>query len=64
MKRDRLMYRYRGDRLTCDSLRGVTVFAVLRADGKCVRGANGSMLVCDVQGRTHVVLARQLRRLR
>ncbi len=53
-------YVYMGDRLTDPLLRGLPVNAVRRADGRCVRGRNGSMLVEDVQGKRYVVLGRQL----
>jgi hypothetical protein len=56
-------YRYLGDRMTDLALRGALCAAVLRADGKCIRG-RGSMLV-RFDGQTHprVVLARLLRKV-
>jgi hypothetical protein len=36
-------YRYLGDRNTCEQLKGKFCNAVRRADGKCIRGRNGSM---------------------
>lgn len=56
-----MRYTYRGDRLTSAALRGLQCDPVRRADGKCVRGRNGNMLVVDAQGRRCVVLGRQLR---
>ncbi len=56
-----MRYTYRGDRLTEPTLRGMQCDPVRRANGKCVRGKNGNMLVIDAQGRRWVVLARQLR---
>lgn len=57
-------YVYLGDRLTAPELRGMTCHAVRRADGKCVRGRNGSMLVEAADGTRHVVLGRRLRKVR
>jgi hypothetical protein len=63
-------YVYRGDRWTDPGLRGLRCVAVRRADGKCVRGKNGNMLV-EFQPRNGdepwfraVVLGRQLRTVR
>lgn len=56
-----MRYTYRGDRLTTAALRGLQCDPVRRADGKCVRGRNGNMLVVDAQGRRYVVPGRQLR---
>lgn len=61
-------YVYLGDRWTRPELRGATCRAVRRADGRCIRGRNGSMLVQIVTsdgtpGPTHVVVGRRLRRL-
>lgn len=56
-------YRYRGDRFTAAEFRGATCHAVRRADGKCIRGRNGNMLVRFLSGRLSVVLARQLRKV-
>lgn len=55
-------YVYLGDRLTDPQLAGLPVEAVRRADGKCVRGRNGSMLVEDASGIRFVVLGRLLRK--
>lgn len=55
-------YIYRGDRLTDGDLRYQRCTAVRRADGKTIRGANGNMLVRFEDGRTAVVLGRQLRK--
>lgn len=57
-------YIYRGDKLTDVSLKGQRCVAVRRADGKCVRGGNGNMLVEFDGGRRVVVLARQLRKVK
>jgi protein associated with RNAse G/E len=56
-------YIYRGDKLTADEHRNKRVTAVLRADGKTIRGRNGNMLVQDAEGRKLVVLGRQLRKV-
>lgn len=58
-----MTYRYLGDCMTDTSLRGATCEAVRRADGKCVRGRNGSMLVRFDDGRVAVVLGRLLRKV-
>lgn len=55
-------YRYLGDRYTDPALKGVACRAVRRADGKCIRGRNGSMLVALADGRRVVVLGRLLRK--
>jgi len=57
-------YTYCGDHLTAPALRGMPCSAVRRADGKCVRGKNGNMLVIDSDGRKIVVLGRQLRKVK
>ena len=66
MPRDRStgVYRYLGDRWTAASLKGAQCSAVRRADGKCIRGRNGSMLVRFDNGERHVVLGRLLRTIR
>ncbi len=56
-------YVYRGDRWTSPSLQGAHCSAVRRADGRCIRGRNGNMLVRFADGRKAVVLGRQLRRV-
>lgn len=53
-------YVYLGDRLTDPYWRGLPVNAVRRADGKCIRGRNGSMLVEDAHGNRCVVIGRLL----
>jgi hypothetical protein len=58
-----VIYLYLGDRLTDDRLKGQRCEAVKRADGKCVRGKNGSMLVRFEDGSTQVVLGRRLRKV-
>jgi hypothetical protein len=55
-------YRYLGDRLTDEGLRGQYCAAVRRR-GKCLRGRNGAMLVAFQNGTTAVILGRLLRRL-
>lgn len=56
-------YVYRGDRWTMASLRGRHCEAVRRADGRCIRGRNGNMLVRFTNGEVCVVLGRQLRKV-
>lgn len=58
-----MTYVYRGDRWTAQEWRGKHCDAVRRADGKCIRGRNGSMLVVFDGGARHVVIGRQLRKL-
>ena len=58
-----MTYVYRGDRLTNPALKGATCTAVRRADGKCIRGKNGSMLVEFANGQRVNVLGRQLRKV-
>lgn len=53
-------YIYLGDRLTRAELKGARCRAVLRLDGKCIRG-RGNMLVEFGSGLRCVVLARRLR---
>jgi hypothetical protein len=64
MNRRVIEYRYIGDRITDAILKGSKCKAVRRADGKCIRGANGSMLVefTDLRLRA-VVIGRLLRKL-
>ena len=57
-------YTYRGDKLTDPRLKGQHCSAVRRADGKCIRGKNGNMLVRFASGETAVVLGRQLRKIK
>lgn len=59
-----MKYIYLWDRLTAPELRGMTCDPVLRADGKCIRGRNGSMLVVGVDGWRWVVLGRVLRKVK
>ena len=56
-------YIYLGDKMTADEHRNKQVTAVLRADGKTIRGRNGNMLVQDEDGRKLVVLGRRLRKV-
>jgi hypothetical protein len=55
-------YIYRGDRSTDENCKNQMCFAVLRTDGKCIRGKNGNMLV-SFKGKKTVVVARQLRKI-
>jgi hypothetical protein len=55
------IYIYLGDRLTDQRYKNKLCRAVLRADGKCIRGRNGSMLV-NFDGVKVVVPARLLRK--
>jgi hypothetical protein len=55
-------YKYLGDKNTDVKLKGAFCKAVRRADGKCIRGKNGSMLV-DFNGERHIVTGRLLRKL-
>jgi hypothetical protein len=54
-------YVYLGDKNTDLSLKGKSCFAVRRADGKCIRGRNGSMLVSFGETKM-VVVGRMLRK--
>lgn len=56
-------YTYLGDRLTDARFKNQPCKAVRRTDGKCIRGANGSMLVRFENGQTHVVIGRRLRKV-
>jgi hypothetical protein len=58
------VYRYLGDRWTRPELKGARCAAVRRADGKCIRARNGSMLVRFDDGTVHVVVGRLLRKER
>ena len=55
-------YTYLGDRATCPSRAGAPCQAVLRPDGKCIRGRNGAMLVEFEDGEKVVLLGRRLRK--
>jgi hypothetical protein len=55
-------YIYLGDRLTDPRLKWERCLAVLRPDGKCIRGKNGSMLVEFESGRKATVIGRLLRK--
>jgi hypothetical protein len=54
-------YIYLGDRNTDPSLKKMECIAVLRPDGKCIRGKNGSMMV-EVNGTKMIVTGRLLRK--
>lgn len=56
-------YVYRGDRLTDPALRGKPCVAVLRPDGKCIRGRGTMLVQFDGEDAPRAVLARQLRKL-
>lgn len=56
------IYTYLGDRLTDTKYKRATCTAVLRDDGKCIRGSNGNMLVRFQCGTKVVVVARLLRK--
>lgn len=55
-------YIYHGDRMTDQRYKGKPCTAVLRPDGKCIRGKNSNMLVRFDTGETVVILARLLRK--
>jgi hypothetical protein len=57
-------YIYHGDRMTDQQYRKQICTAVLRPDGKCIRGKNGNMLVRFESGITCVVIARLLRKVK
>ena len=57
-----LEYLYLGDKNTDAALRGKKCAAVRRANGKCIRGKNGSMLVTFGDTKM-VVVGRLLRRI-
>lgn len=57
-------YLYLGDRLTDNRYRGQRCVAVRRADGKCIRGKNGNMLVEFEGGERVVVIGRLLRKVK
>ncbi|MEO3407547.1 hypothetical protein AAFN85_26755 [Mucilaginibacter sp. CAU 1740] len=59
-----MQYIYLGDRLTDPVLKGQRCKAVRRADGKCIRGRNGSMLVKFAGNIKCVVIGRQLRKIK
>ena len=59
-----MSYRYLGDGMTDQALRGARCEAVRRPDGKCIRGRNGNMLVRFDDVRRVVVLARHLRKIK
>lgn len=55
-----MRYTYLADKWS-RHLAGMQCDPVRRADGKCIRGRNGNMLVVDAQGQRYVVLGRRLR---
>ena len=57
-------YVYLGDRNTDPSVKNTFCKAVRRADGKCIRGKNGSMLVQFEDGRQSVLVGRLLRKIK
>jgi hypothetical protein len=56
-----MKYIYLGDRNTDPSPKKKSCKAVHRADGKCIRGKNGSMLV-EMDGKKMIVIGRLLRK--
>ena len=59
-----IQYCYLGDRNTDPALKKSFCTAILRADGKCIRGRNGSMLVMMENGKKIVVIGRLLRKVK
>lgn len=57
-----MTYKYLGDRMTDQKLKGATCEAVRRQDGKCIRGKNGLMLV-SFEGVQVTVICRLLRKI-
>ncbi|CAN5441363.1 hypothetical protein BH10BAC5_BH10BAC5_27720 [soil metagenome] len=55
-------YKYLGDKMTEQALKGMICFAIRNKAGKCIRGKNGNMLVSS-NGMKYVVIARLLRKL-
>ena len=55
-------YYYLGDKNTAAALRRAKCSAVRQANGKCIRGKNGSMLVRFENGEKHVIVGRLLRK--
>ena len=55
-------YIYLGDRQTDPELKGMRCTAVVRPDGKCIRGKTGSMLVKFENGRVANIIGRLLRK--
>lgn len=56
-------YTYLGDRTTSPHLKNQPCSAVHRADGGCIRGRNGSMLVRFEDGSMMVVIGELLRKV-
>lgn len=56
-------YLYLGDRLTDPALKGAPCNAVLRADGKCVRGRGAMLVLFAGEAAPRVVVARLLRKV-
>lgn len=56
-------YIYLGDRNTDEHLKKMPCAAV-RRNSKCIRGRNGSMLVCFGDGKQMVVVGRLLRKIK
>lgn len=63
-KQAKMQYVYRGDRQTGKDLVDKLCKAVRRPDGKCIRSKKGTMLVEFENGEKHVIVARQLRKIR
>lgn len=60
----RMEYTYLGDKNTVLGLKRRPCRAVRRADGKCIRGRNGNMLVEFEKFGRMVIMGRLLRRIR
>lgn len=58
-----MIYKYLGDRFTAEKYKGATCSAVMRPNGKCIRGKNGSMLV-EFNGIKVNVIGRLLRKMK
>ena len=56
-------YIYLGTIMTDPALKVEQCSAVLREDGKCIRGRNGNFLVKFECGRTATVIGRRLRKV-
>ncbi len=57
-------YKYLGDRLTDKKYKGANCSAVMRSNGKCIRGKNGNMLVKFETGEIVNVVGRLLRKMK
>jgi hypothetical protein len=57
-------YIYYGDRFTASAYKKQPCKAIRNSAGKCIRGANGSMLVEFGNGKQHVIIGRLLRKIK